>query len=175
MKKNNKITLSAMMAALAVAFMLLSYFPYLTYAIPAIAGLFIMVIVIEINCKWAFAAFIASSILVLLSAEPESKLMYVLLLGYYPIIKAFTERINKPVIEWFIKIIVFNISVLAAYLIFAKLFGITLDDLMFVGKYGPLILLILGNIVFVFYDIAVSRMACMYINVLHPKIKKLLK
>ena len=40
-----------MMAALATAFMLLSYFPYLTYAIPAVAGLFVMVTVIETNYK----------------------------------------------------------------------------------------------------------------------------
>ena len=68
MKKNSKLTLSAMMAALASVFMLLSYFPYLTYAIPALAGLFIMVIVIEIDCKWAIGGYIASAFLVFLLA-----------------------------------------------------------------------------------------------------------
>ena len=39
MKNTSKITFSAIMSALAVVIMLISYFPYLTYAIPAIAGL----------------------------------------------------------------------------------------------------------------------------------------
>ena len=52
MKNSKKITFSAIMAALATVIMLVSYFPYLTYAVPAIAGLCIMVVVIEINKKW---------------------------------------------------------------------------------------------------------------------------
>ena len=55
--------------------MLLSYFPYFTYAVPAITGLLTMMLVIEINAKWAFAAYIAASALVFIFAEPESKLM----------------------------------------------------------------------------------------------------
>ena len=36
--------------------MLLSYFPYLTYAVPAVAGLLIMITVIEAGYKWALGA-----------------------------------------------------------------------------------------------------------------------
>ena len=43
--------------------MLLSYFPYLTYAVPAVAGLFIMVAVIEAGYKWALGAYAAASVL----------------------------------------------------------------------------------------------------------------
>lgn len=163
------------MASLATAFMLFSYFPYLTYAIPAISGLFIMVLVIEINNKWAFGAYIVSSFLVFLFAEPESKLLYILFLGYYPIVKALVERINKPFFEWILKVIIFNISILIAYFVFSKLFQIEFEDFNFIGKYSIAALLILGNIVFVLYDIAVSRMAMVYINILHPRIKRLLK
>ncbi len=163
------------MAALAVAFMLLAYFPYLTYAIPAISGLMIMCVVIEINCKWAFLSYLSSAVLVFLVAEKESGLLYILFLGYYPIIKALLERVRKPAIEWVIKLLIFNVAVLAIYLVFAGMFGISFEDFGTLGKYGMLILLGLGNAVFVLYDIAVSRMAMTYMAVVRPKLKKIFK
>lgn len=175
MKKTVKITFSALMAALAVVFMLLSYFPYLTYAIPAIAGLFIMAVVIELGYKWAFVSYISSAVLVFLFAEVESRLLYIFFLGYYPILKALIERIRKPVPEWILKFISFNIAVLAVYLIFAKPMGISLEDFGTLGKYGAIIILALGNFAFAVYDLAVSRMAGFYITAVKPKLNKFLK
>lgn len=175
MKKTAKTTFGAMMTALAVALMLLSYFPYLTYAIPAVSGLFIMVVLIETNKCWAFMSYIASAVLVFLFADPESRFLYVFFFGYYPIIKALTERLKRPVFEWIIKFAVFNASVLTVYILFANFFSFSIEEFGTFGKYGALILLVLGNIVFIFYDIAVSRIAAVYINMLHPKIKKLLR
>ena len=164
-----------MMAALASAFMLLSYFPYLTYAIPAIAGLFMMVLVIEIDRKWALGGYIASAVIVFLLAEPESKLMYICFFGFYPILKAAVDTMRKPILEWIIKFAIFNVCVIAVYLLFAEAFGVSLEDFGDFGKYGAVLLLAFGNIVFVLYDIAVSRMAMMYMAVIHPKIKRYLK
>ncbi len=134
-----------------------------------------MVLVIEINKKWAFMAYIVSAILVFLLADPESRFLYVFFFGYYPIAKALIEKINKPVFEWPIKILIFNVSVLSVYLIFSSFFAFSMDDFGELGKYGAYILLALGNAVFVVYDIAVSRMSMAYMVVLHPKIKKILK
>lgn len=176
MKQNFKITVSGMMVALSVVFMLLSYFPYLTYAIPAITGLFMMLLVIEINCKWAFGAYAAAAVLVFIFAEPESKLMYICLFGYYPILKSLIERIGKPAIEWPLKLMIFNAAVLMIYLFFSRFIAaISLEDFGELGKYGAYIFLAAGNLVFVLYDIAISRMAMVYMNLLHPKLKKLFK
>lgn len=175
MKQNVKITLCGIVAALSVVFMMLSYFPYLTYAVPAVTGLLTMMLVIEINVKWAFAAYIAASVLVFIFAEPESKLMYICLFGYYPIIKSLIERIGRAAAEWTLKLLVFNAAALAIYFVFAKIFGISLEDFAILGKYGAYIFLLISNAVFVLYDIAVSRMAAVYMNVLHNKLQKLLK
>ena len=175
MKRNKKITLCAMMAALSTAVMLLSFFPYFIYAIPAVAGLFIMVAVIEIDCKWAFGTYLVSAILVFLLADPESRLLYIFFFGYYPIAKALIERIKNPIIEWPIKAVIFNTSVLLVYFVFAKMFGISMEEFGQWGKYGALALLGLGNIVFILYDIAVSRMAMFYFVVIQPKIKRIFK
>ncbi len=155
--------------------MLLSYFPYLTYGIPAVAGLFIMAVVMEIDCKWAFGAYLSSAVLVFFSAENESRLIYVFFLGFYPILKALIERINKPIPEWTLKILSFNVAVLCVYTLFAGMFGIDMSDFGVLGKYGAFILLGLGNIVFVMYDIALCRMAQFYIVMVRPKLKGILK
>ena len=154
--------------------MLLSYFPYFTYAVPAITGLLTMMLVIELNVKWAFTAYIAASVLIFIFAEPESKLMYICLFGYYPIVKALIERIDKPVIEWILKLAVFNVAAILIYAVFAGMFGISLEDFNTLGKYGAYIFLAMGNLVFVLYDITVSRLSGTYIYRIHPKVKKLL-
>lgn len=164
-----------MMAALATVFMLVSYFPYFTYAVPAIAGLFIMVVVIEIDCKWAFGAYLASVFPIFMFAEIESKFMYIGFLGFYPILKALLERKRKPVTEWILKIICFNVAVLLIYFVLSKTIGFSADDFGTLGQYGVAILLVLGNIAFVLYDIAVSRMATVYMNLIHQKLKKIIK
>ncbi len=175
MKNTNKITLCAIMSALATVIMLVSYFPYLTYAVPAVAGLCIMAVVIEINLKWAFFSYIISSVLVFMFAETESKLLYIFLFGYYPIIKSLIEKIGNQIIEWILKLLNFNISVVLAYFILTKLFMLPLGDFGPLAQYGVIILLGLGNIVFVVYDIAVSRMSQFYYYKLHSKVKKIFK
>lgn len=175
LKQTSRITLSAIMASLATAFMMLSFFPYFVYAIPALAGLFIMVVVIEIDKKWALMAYIVSAFLVFMFADPESRFLYVFFFGYYPIAKALLEMMHKPVLEWPIKFLIFNASVISVYLIFSSFFSFSMDEFGEFGKYGAYILLGLGNIVFVFYDIAVSRFSMFYMAVLHPKIKKIMK
>ena len=155
--------------------MLLSYFPYFTYAVPAITSLLTMMLVIEINVKWAFAVYVAASVLVFIFAEPESKLMYICLFGYYPIAKALIERVNKPVIEWVLKLAVFNAAVLLIYAVFAEMFGISIEDFNTLGKYGAYIFLVFANAGFVLYDITVSRLSGTYMLRIPPRVKKLLK
>ena len=175
MKITGKITLCAMMSALASVFMLTSYFPYLTYAIPALAGLFIMVAVIETDIKWAAVAFVASAIITALIAEPEAKMLYILFFGYYPIVKAVFERMRSRILEYLLKFVVFNAAVILAYGVVATLIGVDISDMGDFGKYSSIILLIAANLVFVVYDLAVTKMAAFYIVKVHPQIAKYLK
>lgn len=175
LKQNAKITLCAITASLSTAIMLVSYFPYLTYAVPAVSGLVLMMPLIEINYKWSLCAYVVSGVLSLLIAEPESASMFVFFFGYYPIVKSLIERINKIVAEWLIKIGIFNIAVVAAYLFITFIMGIPFDEFGEFGKYGLFILLALGNVVFVVYDIAISRMSMLYMARLHKHIAKYFK
>ncbi|MBQ5910494.1 MAG: DUF2232 domain-containing protein [Clostridia bacterium] len=175
MKRTGRITLCAMLAALASLFMLTSYFPYLTYAIPALAGLFIMVAVIEIDVKWAILAYAASAVITALVAEPEAKMLYVLFFGYYPVVKAVFEKLKSRVAEYIFKFAVFNAATVFAYGVVATLIGVDISDMGDFGKYSALVLLIAANVVFVVYDLAVTKMAAFYIIRLHPQISKIFK
>ena len=164
-----------MLAALAALFMLTSYFPYLTYAIPALAGLFIMVAVIETDLKWATLAYAASAVITALVAEPEGKMLYVMFFGYYPIVKAVFEKLKSRVAEYLLKFAVFNAATVFSYLVVANLIGVNMSDMGDFGKYTSVVLLATANIVFVVYDIAVTRMAHFYMIRIHSQISKIFK
>jgi len=50
--------------------------------------------------------------------------------------------------------------------------GINVDDFGEFGKYGLYAFWAAANVVFVFYDLAVSQAASFYMVRLHPKVKK---
>ncbi len=175
MKTTSKITFCALLTALAVAIMLLSYFPYFTYAVPAVSGLVGLVVLIEIGGKWPLLTYIVSAVLILIFAEPEAKLMYALFFGYYPILKAYIERIGKRVVQYLIKFVVFNAAILSVYFIAVKILGMPLDDFDTFGKIGLIVFLVLANITFFLYDIVLVRVAAVYMKKIHPAIKKSFK
>lgn len=175
MNNTKKITLCGMVASLSIVIMLTSYFPYLTYAIPALAGIFMMVPLIECGVSWSVGTYIASSAIIFITGETEAKLLYVLFLGYYPILKSIIERINKQAVEWVLKFICFNVAAVAFYYVSSMVFAVSFDDFGEWGRYGALIFLVLCNAVFVLYDIGISRVASYYMFKLHDKVKKIVK
>ena len=74
--------------------------------------------------------------------------------------------------EYFTKFSVFNIAMVANYLVIIYLFGIQdiLEEVGPLGKYSLLVLLALGNVVFFVYDIALSKIIMAYRYVLRKKI-----
>ena len=172
MKNTKKLTLCGLMAALSVAVMLSSYFPYLTYAIPALAGLFMMVPLIECGLWWAIGTYAVSGAIAFLTAEPEAMLLYVLFLGYYPILKSLIERINKQIIEWILKLAVFNAAAVVFYFVSTFIFSIPFGEFGIIGKAGYAVFLGLCNVVFVIYDIGISRVAGVYMYRLHKSVNK---
>ncbi|MBQ8740225.1 MAG: hypothetical protein IJY79_01585 [Clostridia bacterium] len=175
MKNTKKITLCGMVASLSIVIMLTSYFPYLTYAIPALAGIFMMVPLIECGVSWSIGTYVASSAIIFITGETEAKLLYILFLGYYPILKSLIERLRKQVIEWVLKFVCFNIAAVVFYYVSSMLFAVSFDDFGDFGKYGALIFLAVCNVVFVLYDIGISRVASYYMYALHDKVKRIIK
>lgn len=174
MKKAGYITFGAVLGALAVVVMLVSYFPYLTYAIPALASLFIMVAVIEMGTKWALFSYVTAAVLTLLLAEHEAALLFVCFFGYYPIIKLPIERIKNIILRYILKLAVFNTAVVLVYSIAMKLMGID-DGFGGYTQYMIYAVWALANGVFVLYDYEIVRLSQWYIERLHSRVSRFLR
>lgn len=175
MKQSSKIALGGIIAALSVVLMFLTgLIPFLTYALPAVAGVLLTLTVIEINKKWSFFIFAAISILSLLVVpDKEAAMMYVGFFGYYPIIKSVLECKLPKALEWVLKLVIFNAAVILSYCIIIYVFGIPLDELQEYGKYSLLILLGGANIVFLLYDYCLTKMIDLYLSKWQSRFRKL--
>lgn len=174
MKKTGYITFGAVLAALSVVVMLMSYFPYLTYTVPALAGMFVMVAVIELDSKWASLTYAVSAVLSLLFAEPEAAWMYVFLFGSYPIVKALLEKIHSAVLKTALKLLFFNLAIAVVYIVLMRVMGLSTGYEGF-GAYFVALLWIFSNFVFFVYDFAILRVSQWYIMRIHPRIGKQIK
>ncbi len=172
--KSYKIALTGVFSALSLVIMTATgLFPFATYALPAVAGVMFVPVMVEYGGKLAFSCFLASAVLsVLLVPDKEAAMMFIALLGHYPITKGIIERVKSRVLEYILKFILFNGVVLLIYSVIAELFGVAallegMDDL---GRYTGLILLVMGNFVFFLYDIGLNRIIRIYCWVIKPKI-----
>ena len=173
--KTKNITFCGISAAAATVIMITAYFPYLTYAIPCIASLVIMAVVIELGKKYALATYFVSLLPVFLFCELEAKLLYIFLVGFYPVLKAVFEKPRSRVLEYLLKLVLVNTSILVIYLLSTLVFGLSFDDMGELGKYGGAILVVAANITFLLYDMCIGKMALFYIIRIHPSVKKMLK
>lgn len=175
MKISGKIALGGVLSAMAVVIMLVAYFPYFTYAVPALAGIVFAVISIEIGRKWAFLSYAACSAVTLLLCEKEAAVLFAGFFGYYVILKGIIEQHFNGVSEHIIKQAVFSAAMIICYLGVVYVFGIPFDDSGLLGRYLAPALLIAGNVVFYIYDIGVTRVLTAYIIKLHPRISKMFR
>lgn len=175
MKNTKKITLCGVMAALAVVIMLTAYFPYLTYAIPAVAGIFVMIPAIECGKKWGYMTYLVAAAISLVACEMEAKLLFTVFLGFYPILKMTIDKIKSRPINLLIKLAAFNLSLGVFYLL--VMFVVDLDpaDYSLGFKYSEIVLALAANIVFVIYDSGLTQLVTAYYMRYHEMVRKMLK
>lgn len=165
LKHSTKIAVGGLTTALCIILMFLTgLFPFATFALPAIAGALLVLIVIEINYSTAVLVYIAVSILsLILAPDKEAALFFVALFGYYPIAKGKIEGLRKTVLSYVLKFAIFNASIAIVYSSAYFIFNLTEVFTNDFGKYTALILIILGNITFLIYDIALTRVISIYV------------
>lgn len=170
-----KITLSSTIAAVSLVLMLITgIFPFGTFALPCIAGMIITSIVIECDYKWAFAVYAIVSVLSLMIAgDKEAVVYFIMLFGYYPILKGIFEgKIKSTVIQYILKYAVFNVAVISAFLISIFVLLVPIEDFSLGDYFVPWLFLIAGNIFFIIYDKAITSAITIYIRRLRGKIIK---
>lgn len=179
MKKNPlerlsfRVALCAVTAALSVVMMLLtSVIPFGTYVFPGIAGSFLVIIVIELNSKWALGVYAVTALLgFFLAGDKEAAVCYILLLGYYPVLKNLIERrVRQRFLRIVIKLIVFNAAAVGTFFITTLLFAVPAEEYTLFGVYMPLVFLAAGNLVFFLYDIVLTRFVMLYVQKLRSRV-----
>lgn len=168
-KKSYKIALGGIVSSLSLVVMLLAaVIPGLEYAIPAMAGMLLMIIVIEINVRWAFLSYAAVALLTFfIVPNKESGLLYITFMGYYPILKSvFETKIKQKAVQWAAKLVLFNIALVVYYKLLTYLVSDPeiMESFHDYGKYSLYILAALANVVFVIYDIALTNLVTAYIK-----------
>lgn len=171
--KSKKVAFGAVVAALSLVCMLLTaVLPVGTYALPCFAGILLVIIVMEFGVPWAIGVYAGVSVLsFLLVSDKEAALYYTLILGIYPILKSFFERIKVRWLSFALKLLYFNIFAVAAYYISIFLLSIPVESFELFGFNMPLVFLLMGNVVFVVYDLCVTRLIILYLNVWRQRFK----
>ena len=172
MKTSYKVSLGGIVGALSLVLMLLtSIIPFGTFAFPALAGMMLLCIVIELGYSWAFIVYVVVSVLsLLLLTDKEAALYYIVFLGFYPILKGLIERIRSKAIQYMLKYAVFNICMVTAFYLSIYVFSIPKESFNIFNVYLPWVLLLLGNIVFLVYDLCVSKVVTIYLLKIHKKL-----
>jgi len=168
-KKTYFIAMGGMIAALSVVLMAFSFIPNSSLVLPAIAGVLLIAVVLEAGTKWALLIYVAVSLLSLFIApDIDAKIFYIAFCGHYPILKKFLEGSKSLWLQWLLKLLVFNVCAVSAYIIIVKITNIPNE---FNQTWYMAALWALGNVTFVIYDFALTRLIALYIY----KIKKIFK
>ncbi len=175
MKQSGKVALGGILGALSLVCMLLTLFPFGTYALPAIAGAVLIPVVIEAGVGTAWMVYGAVALLsLIITPDMEAKVLFVTFFGYYPVLKSQLERMKKYWIEWLIKLGVFNVTMVASYLLMLFVFGLETDTFEIAGFNLPLVFLLVGNVIFVIYDLALTNVISGYFRSIHPRILRVI-
>ena len=174
MKLTKKITISAMAIAISAAMLSLGAFvEVLDMAVASLMSLLVVFVFIEIGSPFVFFVWLGTSIITCII--PNGLLVgleYFTVFGIYPSLKAYFEKAPRP-IRWLIKIVYINIFI-AALLVLSEL--VSFVSFFEIEKWYFKLALAAGlNIVFVLYDIYLTRMIRFYFSVIRKKILKFLK
>lgn len=148
-----------------------SVVPFSSFAIPMLAGAMLAVVVIENGAKTAALVYISVSLLsAFIVPDVDTKLMFILFFGYYPVLRPLLHKIPGKPVEVIAKVLIFNAAMVLSYFLSIKLTG--LDEAAreneFLGRYAPLILISGMNLVFWLYDFVLTKYTVIYLNWFRP-------
>ncbi|MBQ6686253.1 MAG: hypothetical protein IJM99_09110 [Firmicutes bacterium] len=149
-----RLTTCSLMTAVGVVLMVLgSMLGIATYAMPMIVGLALIPLGKRYGTKYHLTVFAATALLsLLLVSDVEQSLLFLAFLGWYPALRPRLQRIKPKILRVLMKLIVFNVPVVLMEWILMTLLVPESMDAWFLW-----ILLILGNITFIVYDVAMPK------------------
>ena len=149
------------------------FLPFASYSLCFICGVFIYLIAIEIGNKDAFIVYFVVSVISFFSIiYNDAALLYVLVFGYYPIIKNFFDGIKIKVLRFFL-ILFFNFAlswliVNIAMYIFLVIGIIKIKQL---NNFYVMYVTFFANFVIITYNFCLSMFKRYYFNVFKMRYK----
>lgn len=173
--KSSRVALSGVIGAFALSMMLLgSVIPCATFCAPAISGLLLVPVALECGLKTAWLLFAAVAILALiLVPEKEMALAFVFILGHYPLVKVWLDRLRFALVRGAAKLGVFNLSILVMYTLVLTVFPMPelAAEYREMGQAMVEVLLVTANIAFVAYDRSIVNLTRWYVIRIRPKLR----
>lgn len=173
MKKSKQVAAGGIASSLCLLLMFMTgLFPFATYALPAMAGTLLVVVVLEYNRATALMVYASVSLLSLfITPDKEAAMVFIVFFGYYPIVKGVIEKLCCRPLEQLLKCLLFNGAVISSYLIAANLLGMAylLEGVYDYGRYGIYAILFAANLMFFYFDKALTGVIFGYIHRFRPK------
>lgn len=170
--KTKRIALCGLLAALATVVLFLGgLLPFATFTAPALAGIFLLPLALEFGIGSGLMAwFIVGLLGLLIVPDKELGLIFIFLLGYYPMLKSKLDSIHKKALQWLVKMLLFNTAVFAMYslILFVFPIGEIVTEFAGASRFFTIALIAAGNLAFVLYDLALAKIILLYYVRLRP-------
>ena len=176
MKPTQRLALCGVTAALATVVLLMTLFPYATYALAVFAGMLMIPSALECGTRYGVLTYIVTALLALfLAPDPEAKALFILFFGYYPLVHLRFLVRHHLWLVWLVKLVLFNIAAIADFGVMMFVLNVPKEEFMIAGVYVPWVLLIAGNVLFLIYDTMLVRVETFYRVQIHPQLRKIWK
>lgn len=165
MKNTKKLAFSSLMVALGVAFMYVgALFEVLDISTAALASVCVLLVLTELGGRYAWLTFAVTGVLsLILLPTKTAAILFLGFLGFYPMAKSFFERKFRGWRCLVLKILLLNVC---TCLMLLAVRYVVAEALWF-----EIMTLIIVNIVFVVYDVALTRLLGAYVFVWRKKLK----
>lgn len=175
MKKSIVIAFSGIFTALSVVLLYFGGIVWIfSYIVPLLSSFIVMIAKKSFNLRTSLIIYISVSIIsIFILPDKECALLYVMFFGYYPIIKDNIEKFKSKILSIIFKFVLFNFSIVLAEIVCIYLFNIPYDNEF--GKWGTVILLLSGNIVFLLYEKLFYMVEILYEKRIKKYLNKYLK
>ena len=174
MKKSVMVAVAGVITAVSVVLLQLGSIVWmLAYLTPLLCGLAMIIVTESASAKTAWLIYVAVSLLsLLILSDKESALLYTLFFGYYPMAVTAIEKMKWKWLQILLKLLLFNVGVIAAELLCTFVFGVPFDD--FLGVWGKVILLVTANVILFAYDRLLRLLRVIYRKKYKSRIDKYL-
>lgn len=172
-----RLAFSSIMTALTMVFLFGSVFlPTGKIALLVMTSLCVLITHAECGTRYSVMQYLASATLGTLFIPFKLQwVVFIVFIGYYPIIKSYIEQIRIMWLEWVVKFLFFNSILIVVYFVM-KYFMLSYIN------FGPIFNYVLSHLVaaiciaevlFILYDYMLSCLVSYYINTVSKKINKI--